>query len=519
MMPIAPDLSGIALDGRYELHTVIGEGAFGRVYRGRDRRLHRPVAVKVIKPWWAEDPDWVASFEREAQLLARVDDPGIVRIYDVGHAREGLYYVSELVDGEDLAQRLRRAAPAGLGVAEARAVALGLCRALAGAHAQRIVHRDVKPANVLLAHPVGGSATEARVKVGDFGVARLAGGSIFEHHPSVVVGTPKYMAPEQGRGLATTPATDVYAVGVVLYEMLAGRPPFTGDSPVALALAHLHEPPPALPRGVPAELRRVVARALAKDPADRYADARVMGAALQRAESREPSVATGAANEPTLRAPRRAPRIRVDPPARRRAIALLSLAGAVLGALIGAAVLTAGDHHAAPARAAARPPVEVPLLIGEDATDAQAQLRARGLHTTLVQVPAPGITPGTVTSQAPVAGATTPARSAVRLSVSEVPRWRPVTTVTGRTSALFRIRGTRWRIVSSVSDARHCTLFVFCTGTHAQVLRSGAAPTSVGLSDGGSQTRVFNSGPGTYQVTVSPASSATRWSLQVQDDY
>ncbi|MFL5863802.1 MAG: protein kinase domain-containing protein, partial [Solirubrobacteraceae bacterium] len=95
-MPHAPDLSGCALDDRYELHAVIGEGAFGRVYEGLDRRLARPVAVKVIKPWWADDPEWVATFERETRLLARVSDPGIVQIYDVGHAGEGLYYVSEL---------------------------------------------------------------------------------------------------------------------------------------------------------------------------------------------------------------------------------------------------------------------------------------------------------------------------------------------------------------------------------------------------------------------------------------
>ena len=107
-MPHAPNLSGCALDDRYELHAVIGEGAFGRVYEGRDRRLARSVAVKVIKPWWTEDPEWAAGFEREAQLLARVSDPGIVQIFDVGHAPEGLYYVSELVPGENLAARLRR---------------------------------------------------------------------------------------------------------------------------------------------------------------------------------------------------------------------------------------------------------------------------------------------------------------------------------------------------------------------------------------------------------------------------
>ncbi len=215
-MPHAPDLSGCALDDRYELRAVIGEGAFGRVYEGRDRRLERPVAVKVIKPWWAEDPEWVVTFERETRLLARVSDPGIVQIYDVGHAPEGLYYVSELVDGENLASRLRRGP---LPAWEACDVAAQLCRALARAHAQRIVHRDVKPANILL-------STEGRVKVGDFGVARLAEGSTDGHgaHPPSIVGTPRYMAPEQGRGLPTTPATDVYSVGVVLYEMLSGAP-------------------------------------------------------------------------------------------------------------------------------------------------------------------------------------------------------------------------------------------------------------------------------------------------------
>src|SRR5271170_4642981 len=123
----APDLAGRALDGRYELHAAIGEGAFGRVYRGFDRRLARPVAVKVIKPWWAEDGEWVERFEREARMLARVSDPGIVQIFDVGHAEEGPYYVAELVDGESLAARLRRGP---LAPEQARSVAERLCRAL-----------------------------------------------------------------------------------------------------------------------------------------------------------------------------------------------------------------------------------------------------------------------------------------------------------------------------------------------------------------------------------------------------
>jgi hypothetical protein len=269
-MSRAPDLSGSALDGRYELQELIGEGAFGRVYRGLDRRLARPVAVKVIKPWWAEDSAWVERFQREAQLLARISDPGIVQIYDIGHAESGPYYVAELVDGESLAERLRHGP---LPPAEARAIAERLCRALAGAHAQGIVHCDVKPANVLI-------TAAGTVKVGDFGVARLAEGT--SQAPSATVaGTPRYMSPEQARGQPTGPATDVYSAGVVLYEMLAAEPPFAHGSAVELGLRHVQEQPPPLAAEVPAALREVVARALAKDPLERYHDGAAMAAALR----------------------------------------------------------------------------------------------------------------------------------------------------------------------------------------------------------------------------------------------
>ena len=270
----APDLAGRALDERYELHAVIGEGAFGRVYRGLDRRLARTVAVKVIKPWWAEDSEWVERFEREAQLLARISDPGIVQIFDIGHAEEGPYYVAELVEGESLAERLRRGP---LPAAEARRIAEQLCDALASAHAQGVVHCDVKPANVLL-------ASDGKVKVGDFGVARLAEGTS-QALTATVAGTPRYMSPEQARGRATTPATDVYSAGIVLYEMLAGRPPFMEGSPVELGLRHVQDEPPPLPAGVPSDLREVVSRALAKEPAERFADGAAMAAALRDADA------------------------------------------------------------------------------------------------------------------------------------------------------------------------------------------------------------------------------------------
>jgi serine/threonine-protein kinase len=282
-MPRAPDLVGCALDGRYELLSVLGEGAFGRVYEGRDRRLARVVAVKVIKPWWADDSEWVDRFLREARMLARVNDPGIVQIFDFGDAEEGPYYVAELVRGESLAERLRQGP---LPVAEAAEIAEKLALALGSAHARGIVHCDVKPANVLL-------ATAGVVKVGDFGVARLAE-STSQAASATVAGTPRYMSPEQARGRPPTLATDVYSTGVVLYEMLAGEPPFSHGSAVELALRHLHDPPPELPEAVPPELAAVVATALAKDPDERYPDARAMAAALHAARAQADD-----ADEPT----------------------------------------------------------------------------------------------------------------------------------------------------------------------------------------------------------------------------
>lgn len=322
-MPAAPDLSGIALQDRYELHELIGEGTFGRVYRGRDRRLARAVAVKVIKPWWAEDPEWVKSFEREVQLLASISDPGIVQIFDVGVAAEGLYYVAELVHGESLAGRLQRGR---LAPATARGIALQLCRALARAHAGRVVHRDVKPENVLISR-------DGRIKVGDFGVARLAKGS--SDGAATIAGTPRYMAPEQARGGAISPATDVYGVGVVLYEMLAGHPPFDGHSAVELALRHVGDPPQPLPGAVPADLAEVVERALAKAPDERYRDGAEMAAALARCGVRRVGDPAADAGElpgggPHGELPRRrrtrignpmSPRRNLNPPERRQRLA------------------------------------------------------------------------------------------------------------------------------------------------------------------------------------------------------
>ena len=444
-MPYAPDLAGCALHGRYELHELIGEGTFGRVYRGYDRRLARPVAIKVIKPWWAEDPEGAESFEREAQLLARVSAPGIVQIFDVGQAEEGLYFVTELVDGESLAARLKRGGP--LDAWEACDIAEQLCRALEHAHVERIVHRDIKPANVLI-------SARGRVKVGDLGIARLAEGST-DGGTATIVGTPRYMAPEQANGSPVTPATDVYSAGIVLYEMLAGRTPFGGESAVEIALQHVNREPPPLPPGTPPELGEVIARALAKDPADRYQSAAAMADAL--AEAREaagtrrmdvpppgpewwelPTEVRDAPSEilagdtrtlrpggidPTRPAPRMTPRRNANPAARRRAIAIFALALAVLGAMLVAA------------RALTAPPtVAVPRLTGLTARQAGAKLHRTHLRAAFVHEYAT-MRPGIAFAQAPAEGATVKQGSAINVSISKGPAPVTVPSLTKQTAS------------------------------------------------------------------------------------
>jgi serine/threonine-protein kinase len=580
-MPYAPDLSGCALDGRYELHAVIGEGAFGRVYRGHDRRLERTVAVKLIKPWWSDDPEWARSFEREARLLARVSDPGIVQIFDVGQAPEGLYYVSELVDGESLAERLSRGP---MHIDEAVATAEQLCRALERAHRRQVVHRDVKPANLLISR-------DGQVKVGDFGVARLAEGSS-DGGGATIVGTPRYMAPEQARGHRVTPATDVYSAGIVLYEMLAGYPPFSDGPAVELALRHLRDAPAPLPSHIPPALTDVVMRALAKDPARRFGSGGAMADALA-AVRLDPSSVSGAdvrgsrkpgrrrpdGLQPTRRAPALHPRRNLNPSARRRSIAALGGAFVLLGAMIAGALILAGSGQVtvprllsltrAQVRARTRqlalqprfhklhsrsiaagrvvsqspragrrinqgstvevaissgpPPVRVPDVGGEAAAQAQSRLSAVGLRSQLRTTVAPRVPPGVVYSQSPAPGSMLSPSRRVTLDIAETPRWQPVTGISGSgqtTITTFRIQGSRWRVVYRLNFVGSCTFIVFCSGPSAEVgnIATGGAA-GFGLSDGGRQTHEFTTGPGTFRLRISPGSDSSRWSAWVEDWY
>lgn len=261
------------LAGRYELGDELGSGGMATVVAAHDRVLDRAVAVKLLPPGSA--PVARERFLREARAAARLRNPGVVAVHDTGEAAGRAFIVMELISGQSLADLLDRRGR--LEVAEAVAVTIGILEALAEAHAIGMVHRDVKPGNVLLPHGGG-------VKLADFGLAKALDESTGGLTTTgAVVGTPTYLAPELVAGVAPGPASDVYSTGCLLYALLAGHPPFTADSALAVAYAHRHEPVPAIDAvrpDVPGGLRTVVTRALQKDPADRYPEAGAMRAAL-----------------------------------------------------------------------------------------------------------------------------------------------------------------------------------------------------------------------------------------------
>ena len=264
--------------GRYVFGELIATGGMGEVYRATDTALDRPVAIKLLKPEYADDPVNRARFDSEARHAAALHHPHVAAVYDVGEmpTASGMlrpYLVMELVDGQPLSALLKAGRPLD---PEAVRELLGQAGdALAAAHRAGIVHRDVKPANLLV-------TPDRDVKVTDFGIARAASATAITG-TGQVMGTPQYLSPEQARGEQATPASDVYSLGVLAFECLAGYRPFQKDTAVATALAHLHDPVPALPDSVPADLAAVVTKALSKDPKERYPDAAAFTAALRGA--------------------------------------------------------------------------------------------------------------------------------------------------------------------------------------------------------------------------------------------
>src|SRR5271157_3154085 len=248
---------------RYELTHLIARGGMAQVYRAHDRLLDRPVALKVLFPELSVDRAFVERFRREAQAAANLSHPNIVPVFDWGEDGGTYFIVMEFIDGRPLSSILRSAGPLHPDRAADVAAALDY------AHRHGVVHRDVKPGNVLITE-------EGTVKVTDFGIARAINTEESLTQTGAVMGTAAYFSPEQAEGKGVDARSDIYSLGVVLFEMATGRPPFTGDSPVAVASKHVRDTP-ALPRAVnpatPPALEAVVMKAMAKNPAERYSSA------------------------------------------------------------------------------------------------------------------------------------------------------------------------------------------------------------------------------------------------------
>lgn len=276
---IEDPLLGQTLDEKYLIEERLSEGGMGTVYRARHLLMDRPVAIKVMREGLVEDEAARIRFQREARAAVRLQHPNAVAVTDCGEMADGcVYIVMELLEGRTLREILIKEAP--IETARAISIMLQAADAVRAAHEAGIIHRDLKPSNILVTQSADARAT---VKVLDFGVAKLASQTLDDEDPAItlrgaraLIGTPRYMAPEQYNGNGLTPAADVYSLGVILYEMLTGMAPFTGSTPLEIAAKHVSDPPHA-PReivaAIPEDIERVVLHALEKEAADRPPDA------------------------------------------------------------------------------------------------------------------------------------------------------------------------------------------------------------------------------------------------------
>ena len=423
-------MRGTLIDNRYAVLDTLGEGGMARVYLARDNVLDRDVALKALRGQYAGDEGFVERFRREAKNAAALNHPSIVQVYDQGRAEDGTYYMAmEYVPGGTLKDRIKKEAP--LEPNEAAGIASRVAEALEVAHGRDIVHRDIKPQNVLL-------TASGDAKVADFGIARAASSKTITE-TNLVLGTSAYMSPEQVRGDRAGPASDLYSLGVVLYEMLTGEQPYRADDPIATAMKHLDEPP-RHPRvanpAVPEELDTLVAKLLSKRPEDRYASAAQLAEDLRRV--RDGLLPLAAEPEERATAPlygdpgrtRTAPTIAVpgrttittpeDARKRRGLVALLAalLVGlALLGGLAWALSQSPLGQNAAGAER-----VEVPGVVGLTPEEARNRLEDAGLELgSRSEAPSDQVGAGGVAEQDPAAGTDAERGTAVDVVVSTGP--------------------------------------------------------------------------------------------------
>jgi len=407
-----------ALGGRYRLDVRIATGGMGEVWRATDDVLGRPVAVKVLRREYADDATFLERFRAEARNMAALTHPGVAALHDFGETRLGdavvPYIVMELVPGEPLSTIIERDGP--LAVDRTLDLVAQTAQALQEAHENGVVHRDVKPANLLV-------TPSDTVKVTDFGIARAAD-ALPLTRAGTVMGTAHYLAPEMAtsRG-AASPLSDVYALGVVLYECLAGTRPFPGDNPVTVALAHLQEQPPPLPSTVPEPVRELVTRTLAKDPMDRPGTAaelarhcealRTAGVAAQTAALTPPPQPTPVTAPdrpaPRGRGRRRSPRSHDRP--RRSGPGLMMALGALVLALSAGWLLVGMRPGTA----------QVPEVTTLREAEARVRLASLGFPIEIKREVNQNVPAGVVLRQRPIPGTESSIQSPVLIVVSAGP--------------------------------------------------------------------------------------------------
>ena len=429
------------LSDRYELGDILGFGGMSEVHLARDVRLHRDVAVKVLRADLARDPSFYLRFRREAQNAAALNHPSIVAVYDTGEAETPAgplpYIVMEYVDGVTLRDIVHTEGP--LPPRRAIEIIADACQALNFSHQNGITHRDVKPANIMI------STTNA-VKVMDFGIARAIADSSSVTQTSAVIGTAQYLSPEQARGDPVDARSDVYSLGCVLYEILTGEPPFTGDSPVSVAYQHVREdpiPPSERHEGISADLDAVVLKALAKNPENRYQTAAEMRADLVRVHNGEPpeapKVLTGAERNSLFTSTANVGGPRTDPLPRQQlddtdrdrggSVGRWVVAVAVL-AVLTVVVVIAFNTFGGNTR-----DIQVPDVRGQVSADAIAALQNRGFKTRTQQQPDSTIPPDHVINTDPGANASVGAGDVITINVSTGPEQREVPDVSSMSYA------------------------------------------------------------------------------------
>ncbi len=412
------------LGDRYTLLEVLGDGGMARVYLAHDSVLDREVALKVLREQYADDEGFVERFRREARNAASLNHPNIVQVYDQGRDDDGTYYIAmEYVPGGTLKDRMAKEGP--LAPREAAGIASRVAEALGVAHGRGIVHRDIKPQNVLL-------SASGEAKVADFGIARAASSKTMTE-TNLILGTAAYMSPEQVRGEPVGPASDLYSLGVVLYEMLTGRLPYEADDPIATAMKHINDPAPH-PREVnPAvseEVDALVVKLLAKQPEDRYASAAGLAEDLKRARDGLPQPAVGLVDRTTARIPRDAGRGSSSPAspwARRRAlvpVVALLLGVALLGGLAWA-LSRSPSEQGTPGEGGVGL-VEVPDVVGMSPVEAAKRLDGAGLKPgSQDEAPNDEFAEGLVIEQDPLPGTEVERGTTVDLVVSTGPTQEP----------------------------------------------------------------------------------------------